>query len=58
MITDGGSCTTSPDFPNDYPLGEGCTIYSLPLVALDVVAFDVEDHYDCLYDYLTVNGVK
>ena len=72
LITDGGSCATSPDFPNDYPVDEGCTIYSLPPVGLDVIAFDVEGDEapsydsdghgdptnDCPYDHLTVNGVK
>ena len=42
LITDGGSCATSPDFPNDYPSNESCTIYGLPPVGLDVIAFDVE----------------
>ena len=72
LITDGGSCATSPDFPNDYPVDEGCTIYSLPPVGLDVIAFDVEGDSntgtdydgdgdpanDCPFDYLIVNGVK
>ena len=62
LITDGGSCATSPDFPNDYPVNEGCTLYGLPPVGLDVIAFDVEDYSawadDCRYDHLTVNGVK
>jgi len=38
LITAGGS----PDFPNDHPLGEGCTISNLSAVGLDVIAFDVE----------------
>ncbi|EOD12746.1 hypothetical protein EMIHUDRAFT_124541, partial [Emiliania huxleyi CCMP1516] len=61
LITDGGSCATSPDFPNDYPVNEGCTLYGLPPVGLDVIAFDVEAAtwpYDCRYDHLVVNGVK
>ena len=70
LITDGGSCATSPDFPNDYPVNEGCIIYGLPPVGLDVIAFDVEfdvegcEYYgcesgaNCLWDYLIVNGVK
>ena len=72
LITDGGSCATSPNYPNDYPNLEGCTIHNLPPVALDVIAFDVEgDPYsyydgdgdgdptnDCPFDYLVVNGVK
>ena len=58
LITDGGSCATSPDFPNDYPVNEGCTLYGMPPVGLDVIAFDVEEHSNCRYDYLTVNGVK
>jgi len=55
LITDGGSCATSPNHPNDYGNNEDCTIYGLPPVGLEVLAFDV---YDCPYDYLTVNGVK
>ena len=73
MITDGGSCATSPDFPNDYPVNEGCIIYGLPPVGLDVIAFDVEGDprpflvdydgdgdptNDCPFDHLSVNGVK
>ena len=58
LITDGGSCATSPDFPNDYPNLEGCTLYGMPPVGLDVIAFDVEEHSNCIWDYLTVNGVK
>jgi len=71
-ITDGGSCATSPNFPSDYPADEGCTIYNMPQVGLEVLAFDVEgDNYpyydydgdgdptnDCPNDYLVVNGVK
>ncbi|EOD14030.1 hypothetical protein EMIHUDRAFT_211953 [Emiliania huxleyi CCMP1516] len=63
LITDGGSCATSPDFPNDYPVNEGCIIYGLPQAGLDVIAFDVEfggltyEGY-CPYDYLIVNGVS
>ena len=65
-ITDGGSCATSPQFPNNYPIDEGCTIYSVPPVGLDVIFFDV-DTFDpgvssaapnCPWDYLVVNGVK
>jgi len=72
LITDGGSCATSPEFPNDYPNLEGCNITGLPPVALDVIAFDVEgDEYsyydydgdgdptnDCPFAHLVVNGVK
>ena len=60
MITDGGSCATSPNFPNDYPIDEGCTLYGLPQAGLDVIAFDVEgpSGANCVWDYLVVNGVN
>ena len=72
LITDGGSCATSPDYPNDYPNLEGCTIYNVPPVGLEVIAFDVEGDpwsysdydgdgdftNDCPWDYLVVNGVR
>ena len=41
-ITNGGACATSPNFPDTYPPFEGCTIYNLPPVGLNVIAFDVE----------------
>ena len=56
-LTDGGSCATSPNYPNDYGSNEACTISGVPPVELETVAFDVEA-LGCRYDYLTVNGVK
>ncbi|EOD11513.1 hypothetical protein EMIHUDRAFT_257383, partial [Emiliania huxleyi CCMP1516] len=60
LITDGGSCATSPNFPNDYPNLKGCTLYGLPQAGLDVIAFDVEvpNGANCIWDYLVVDGVR
>ena len=72
MLTDGGSCATSPNYPNSYGNNEECTISGVPPVELEAIAFDVEGDYysyydydgngdptdDCRYDYLTVNGTK
>eukprot|EP00966_Prymnesium_polylepis_P320740 7377112-Prymnesium_polylepis.1 len=53
-----GNCITSPGFPSDYGLSESCTIYNLPAVAAEVLAFDVEPHDDCDYDYVSINGAR
>ena len=71
-LTDGGSCATSPNYPNSYGINEECTISGVPPVELETVAFEVEgDAYsyldydgngdptdDCYKDYLTVNGKR
>ena len=57
-LTDDGSCATSPNYPESYGNSEECIITRVPLVELEVVAFDVEASGFCVYDYLTVNGKK
>ena len=57
-LTDGGSCAASPNYPSYYGYNAECTIYGVPLVGLEVVAFDVEADNNCRWDYLTVNGKK
>ena len=57
-ITDGGSCATSPNYPSFYGYNAECTITGVPLVGLEVVAFDVEADNNCRWDYLTVSGKK
>ena len=57
-LTDGGSCAASPNYPSYYGYNAECTIYGVPLVGLEVVAFDVEAHINCRWDYLTVSGKK
>ena len=56
-LTDGGSCATSPNYPSFYGYNAKCIITGVPLVGLEVVAFDVEAS-GCVYDYLTVSGKK
>ncbi|EOD35913.1 hypothetical protein EMIHUDRAFT_110524 [Emiliania huxleyi CCMP1516] len=41
-LTDGGSCATSPNYPNSYGRNEACTISGVPTVELETVAFDVD----------------
>ena len=57
-LTDGGSCATSPNYPNSYGDKEECTISGVPPVELETIAFDVEAHSSCSWDYLTVKGTK
>ncbi|EOD06762.1 hypothetical protein EMIHUDRAFT_218821 [Emiliania huxleyi CCMP1516] len=70
-LTDGGSCATSPNYPNSYGRNEACTISGVPQVGLETVVFDVEGDSSSYYDYdgngdptddcpdyLTVNGKK
>ncbi|CAE7202543.1 unnamed protein product [Symbiodinium natans] len=53
-----GACVSSPNYPGQYPDGEGCIIQVAPLdperpLAIDVVDFSTE----WSWDLLTVNGV-
>ena len=58
-LTDGGSCATSPNYPNGYGDNEECTISGVPPVELETVGFHVERcAFGCRCDYLTVNGTK
>ena len=56
-LTDGGSCGTSPHYPNVYGPNQACTIFNVPPIPLSVPFFDVEGSW-CEYDFLTVNGVR
>ena len=55
-ITDGGSCATSPNYPESYGNSEECIITGVPAVGLEVLAFDVEGFSES--DYLTVRGKR
>ena len=50
-ITDGGSCATSPNYPESYGGNERCTITGVPRVVLEVVAFDVQGDYYSYHSY-------
>jgi hypothetical protein len=59
-----GSCIRSSGYPAAGPLNygygssESCIVTNLPAVAAQVVAFDVEDHSSCNFDYITTNGAR
>jgi hypothetical protein len=57
LLTDGGTCATSPGYPTqNYKDREFCIISNVPAVPLQVVAFDVEfGGSTCPLDALTVN---
>jgi hypothetical protein len=59
-VASDASCIRSPNYPSNYNIYDACTITvaAHEAVKLSVVAFDLEYHYMCHYDSLTVNSIK
>ena len=53
-----GTCFRSPNYPSNYGDNQQCTITAHEAVTLSVTAFNLENHYLCDFDALTVNGVQ
>jgi hypothetical protein len=54
LLSAGGSCVVSPNFPDYYPDSSSCRITGVPRVPLSVTAFEVEQNYD----KVTINGIE